>query len=334
MIATAGLAIDNNNAVFLLQSDAKTPYYPASPSATGAALSANCAIPLGLPGNIVNATIPRLAGARIWFSIGTPLTFLLNPGPGLVEPSVFNQSDPNYNVNFGFCEFTFNSAQVFVNISYVDFVSNVPIALTLNDTSGSSQHVSGMKANGLATVTSGLRAQTAADGRRWSSLIVQKNGQDLRALSPNSGITNNPSWFQTYYTDYVNQGLALLSPLHLSPALTNTCLAVWSKYTSTPLQVNTQASYGTVSGRVNSSGILDFSDGSTFSKPTSADIFSNSTGPFATGGNAKTNAIIPRLAAAFNRSVLLLASQTPNGTSAGQYYTTSPTNVSVALDEV
>lgn len=208
---TAGIAIDNNNAVFLLQSDAKTAYYPASPSATGQALAANVSIPLGGPGNTVNATIPRLAGARIWFSVDKPLTFLVNPGPGLVEPSVFNQSDPNYNTNFSFCEFTFNSAQVFVNISYVDFVSNLPIALTLNDTAGSVQHVGGMKADGLATVATGLRAQTAKDGRRWSSLIVQSGGKDLRALSPNSGITNNPDWFATYWTEYVNNGEAFVS---------------------------------------------------------------------------------------------------------------------------
>lgn len=123
-----------------------------------------------------------------------------------MEPSVFNQSDPNYNTNFSFCEFTFNSAQVFVNISYVDFVSNLPVALTLNDTSGSTQHVSGMRADGLATVAKGLRAQTSKDGRRWSSLIVQSGGKDLRALSPNSGITNNPDWFSTYWTTYVNNG--------------------------------------------------------------------------------------------------------------------------------
>lgn len=217
----AGLAIDNNNAVFLLQSDAKTPYYPVSPSSTGAPIGVDAAIHLGAPGNTVNATIPRLAGARIWFSIGKQLTFLLNPGPGLVEPSVFNQADPNYNTNFGFCEFTFNSAQVFVNISYVDFVSNVPIALTLDDTSGTSQHVGGMKPDGLATVAQGLRAQTAKDGRRWSSLIIQSDGKALRALSPNSGVTNNPSWFETYWTDYVNQGQI---PSHLIPPVTQLTL--------------------------------------------------------------------------------------------------------------
>ncbi|EME49681.1 glycoside hydrolase family 64 protein [Dothistroma septosporum NZE10] len=301
-----GRAIDNNDAVFMLQADARTPYYPASPSKVGSPVPVNIAISLGAPGNTVTATIPRLAGARIWFSIGNPLTFLLNPGPGVVEPSVFNRSDPNYNINFGFCEFTFNSAQVFVNISYVDFVSNVPIALTLADTSGGSQHVAGMSSDGLATVAKGLRAQTVADGRRWGSLIVQSGGKDLRALSPNSGITTNPTWFETYWTDYVNQ--------------------VWDKYSSQQLIVDTQASWGEVKGQVNSSGYLDFGDGSTFSKPTSADIFSSNSGPFATGGNAKTNAIIPRLCAGFNRSTLLASDQAPNGTSPPQYYQNAITN--------
>jgi hypothetical protein len=309
-----GQAIDNNGALFLLQSDAITPYYPASPSSTSQAIPVNISIPLGAPGNIVTATIPRLAGGRIWFSQGSPLTFLLNPGPGLVEPSVFNPSDPNYSRNFGFCEFTFNSAQVFVNISYVDFVSNIPVALTLQDTSGASQHVSGMRADGLATVCQGLRAQTASDGRRWSSLIVQNNGQDLRALSPNSGITINPEWFSKYWTDYVNQ--------------------VWTKYTTDTLTVDTQGAWGEVQGQVGSQANLNFGAAGLFPKPNAKDVFGNSTGPFATGGNAETNAIIPRLAAGFNRSTLLLSNQAPNGTTPAQYYTNAVTNVNKERDPI
>jgi hypothetical protein len=106
----------------------KTLYYPASPSSTGAALGANCAIPLGAPGSTTTITIPQIAGGRIWFSIGKPITFLLNPGPGLVEPSVSNSADPNIDVMWDFCEFTYNSSQLFANISYVDFVS-IPIAM-------------------------------------------------------------------------------------------------------------------------------------------------------------------------------------------------------------
>lgn len=74
-----------------------------------------------------------------------------------------------------------------------------------------------MKANGLEQICKGLQDQTAKDGRRWSSLIVKsKAGQNLRALSPNSGILLNPSWFKTYWDDYVNQGKLLLIPLPAS----------------------------------------------------------------------------------------------------------------------
>lgn len=92
-----GQAIDNGNKIFLLQSDGKTHYYPDSPSETGSSLAQDCAIPLGPPGNTVTVTVPHLAGSRIWFSVNDKLTFLLNPGPAIVEPSVNNPSDPNIN---------------------------------------------------------------------------------------------------------------------------------------------------------------------------------------------------------------------------------------------
>lgn len=234
--------------------------------------------------------------------------FAVNPGPGLVEPSVFNQSDPNINTNFGFAEFTFNASQLFANISYVDFVGP-PISLTLTDTSGAVQHIAGLPANGMQTIASGLIAQTAKDTRRWSSLIVNNSsGQLLRILSPNSGILLNPTWFQTYWTDYINQ--------------------VYSQYTSQALTVDTQASFGNVTAQVGSKGNLNFGNNILFAKPTSADIFSCSTGPFATGSNAETNTIIPRLAAAFNRSTLLLTYNIPDGAGPTQYYTNATTNVS------
>ncbi|KAL6241514.1 hypothetical protein RBB50_011537 [Rhinocladiella similis] len=284
-----GTAIDNNNALFLLSSDGNTPYYPTSPGATGSALSQDCAIALGAPGNTVNVTIPHIAGGRIWFSVGSPLTFLLNPGPALVEPSVTNPSDPNTNINWGFAEFTFNSDQLYANISYVDFVG-LPIALTLTTVNSGTQHVSGMPANGLDQICSGLQAQHAADGKGWDQLIITRDGQNLRALSPNQGMVMNPDLFNGYYDDYVNRA--------------------WSKYTNQPLSIDTQASYGTVSAQVSAGGKLSFG-GSEFSKPSTSDIFTCSTGPFATGANAETNAIIPRLAAAFNRSTLLVSDVFP-----------------------
>src|ERR1700759_3357406 len=64
-----GQALDNGNALTLLTSDGRTPYYPASPAAPGSPLGADCAIPLGPSGGApVTVTVPHLAGARLWFS--------------------------------------------------------------------------------------------------------------------------------------------------------------------------------------------------------------------------------------------------------------------------
>jgi hypothetical protein len=301
-----GQAINNNNALFLLQADGQTPYYPTSPSSNGTPLAVNCGITLGPPGSTTNVTIPQIAGGRIWFCVGDTLTFLLNPGPGLVEPSVSNTSDPNYNKSWDFCEFTFNSTQLFINISYVDFVC-LPIALTLLNTSGVTQHVSGMPTNGLNTVCSGLIAQNAIDGAGWNQLIVASATGNLRALSPNDGIIMNSSLFSGYYANYVN--------------------AVWSRYANNPVTIDTQAQWGTITGQV-SNDLLAFPEIGTFTQPSAADIFSCSTGPFAAASTntAEMGDITARLAAAFNRSTLLLDSSQPDDEVISSYYSTSPTN--------
>jgi hypothetical protein len=302
----SGQAINNGNALMLLESDGETPYYPASPSAVGSPLAVDCAIPLNASGGSpVTITVPQLAGARLWFSIGTPITFLLNPGPALVEPSVTNSSDPNIDLQWDFAEFTYTATELFANISMVDFAC-IPIGLTLTDTSGNTQTVSGLPAGGLDTVCSGLTAQQAADGNPWTDLIVKSGGANLRALSPQNGIVFNSSLLSGYYNDYVT--------------------AVWDKYESATLTVDTQASYGTVTGQV-TGGSLTFPGVGSFAQPTAADIFSCSTGPFSTAGaSGEVLAIIPRLAAAFNRSTLLIDSDQPDGENPANYYANAITN--------
>jgi len=302
-----GQAINNNNQLFLLQADGQTPYYPASPTQNGTPLAVNCAIALGPPSSTTTVTIPQIAGGRVWFSVNDTLTFLLNPGPGLVEPSSSNPSDPNYNKTWDFCEFTFNSSQLFANITYVDFVS-LPIALTLTNTSGGTQHVSGIPANGLTTVCNALTAQNQIDNAGCNQLIVNgPSGSPLRAVSPNTGIVMNSSLFSGYYSGYVNQ--------------------VWSKYTNTPLTVDTQAQWGSPTATVVGS-LLTFPGVGTFDQPSAGDIFSCSTGPFAAAATntAEMGAIGARLAAAFNRSTLLLDTDQPDGEAVANYYSTAPTN--------
>ncbi|GKT43740.1 glucan endo-1,3-beta-glucosidase [Colletotrichum spaethianum] len=304
-----GLDLNRNNAVFLLQADGVTGYYPASPSDILQPLQSDCAIPLGAPGSTRKLTIPQIAGGRIWFSRDGPLKFLLNPGPAVVEPSATNTADPNYNLNWGFCEFTFNSFQVFVNISYVDFVS-VPVSLTLENDAGKVTTVPGFPSNALDTICDRLRAQDAADGAGWSKLVVRTpdGSANLRALSPNSGIVMQPDLFQGYYQPYVD--------------------AVWDKYCGADLTVNTQAEWGDVKGRVGSDNLLSFGDVGSFAQPSARDIFSCSTGPF--GGypknQAEMGAIGARIAAAFNRSTLLINDQQPEGESVGKYYKDARTN--------
>jgi hypothetical protein len=298
-----GQAINNGDALMLLEADGHTVYYPSSPSSPGSALGANCAIPLGAPGSTISITIPQIAGGRIWFSVGAPITFLLNPGPALVEPSVSNPSDPNINVMWDFCEFTFNSAQIYANISYVDFVS-IPISLALTNSSGTVQSVSGMSSTGLDTVCSNLIAQHAADGAGWNQLVVTSGGRNLRALSPNNGIVMNSSLFSGYYQPYVNE--------------------VWSKYSGQSLTVDTQASWGSVSGTV-SGGVLNFPGVGSFAQPSAADIFSCSTGPFA-NASGEMGTLIARISAAFNRSTLLIDTDQPDGENPSNYYQNSITN--------
>jgi len=284
-----GQAINNNYAVFLLQADGTTPFYPASPSATGSAVGTNCAIPLAAPGNSKTITIPQLVGGRIWFSVDATLTFLINPGPALVEPSVTNQSDPNINISWGFAEFTYNSSQLYANITYVDFVS-IPIALSLTNTSGAVSTVQGLPSSGLDTVCSQLQAQSTSDGvAGWRNLIVTSNGKNLRALSPNNGLTVHPGDFSGYFEPYVNQ--------------------VWQQYTTQTFQVN--ASSLQASGQVSSSNNELTLSGEAFSKPSTADIFSCNSGPFTTGSDQTRNQLIPQLAAAFNRTTLLETNTTP-----------------------
>ncbi|KAI1133038.1 glucanase B [Nemania abortiva] len=306
-----GLDINNNYSYAFLEPDGKTLYYPASPSEPLQPLAVDCAIPLGAPGATTTVTIPQLAGGRIWFAIGSKLTFLLNPGPGIVEPAVTNTSDANYNLNWGFCEFTYNTDQLFVNISYVDFVS-IPIALSLLNTSGVTQTVQGLPTDGLDQICTQLTAQGASENPGWAKLVVKgPDGKNLRALSPNSGRVADSSLFDGYFQPYVDQA--------------------WSKYASADLNIDTQAQWGVVTGRV-TNGLLSFPNVGTFAQPSATDIFSCSTGPFSnypTATSVEMGAIGARLAAAFNRSTLVASANQPEAVQTdgvNNYYQTSPTN--------
>lgn len=308
-----GIAISNGQRV-LVQANGRDLYFPQPVAHIGTPLHADCAIPLGPPGHTTTVHIPQMAGGRIWFSCHRRLTFLLNPGPqaALVEPSVLNPSDPNAGVNFGFAEFTLNNDQLFANISYVDFVSQLPIALTLETAGGAVQHVSGMAPDGIDRLCDGLRRQARQDGRPWDKLVVQgKEGgpRALRVLSPTHGDAVGAS-FGNYFEAYVDD--------------------VWRMYSAShggrQLRINTQAAGGWVTGQTDvHKGELVLGN-ERFPKPNSADILGCNSGPFTTGPSAHRNSIIPRLAAAFQRSALGLDGVDEHPSDPSTFYTREPTN--------
>lgn len=244
-----GIAIQHNGARALMKANGKDLYFPESPSEILQQLKEDCAIPLP-PGTDVSINVPQIAGGRIWFAMDGKLTFLLNPGPALVEPSVLNPSDPNALVNFGFCEFTLNNDQLFANISYVDFVPQIPIALRLENTAGHVQEVLGMPTDGLDRICDGLRQQAQKENMPWDKLIVQHEGKNLRALNSTHGNAVGAN-FDGYYEPHVEE--------------------VWRKYSDQCCKVNTQAGPGVLEGRVNDKG--EFVIGNEcFGKPSTADI--------------------------------------------------------------
>lgn len=298
----SGLAIQQNGQRCLMKANGRELYFPSSPSTILQPLTEDCAIPLGPPGNTINLTIPQIAGGRLWFSINGKLTFLLNPGPALVEPSVLNPSDPNAKVDFGFCEFTLNNDQIYANISYVDFVPRMPIAISLENADGSVERVAGMAPDGLDRICDALRAQAAKDGKPWDKLIIQHEGRNLRALNATHGGAVGAS-FDGYFEPYVER--------------------VWEKYRQQSCRINTQAGPGIVEGRINHRDEFVIG-GEAFGKPNTTDILGCNSGPFTTGPSATRNAIIPRLAAAFVRSALLCTNEHPS--QPHTFYNEEPTN--------
>ncbi|KAL2215424.1 hypothetical protein M432DRAFT_127320 [Thermoascus aurantiacus ATCC 26904] len=85
-----------------LQNQTQSSSVYAYPARSQQNLEVDCAISLGALGTTTTITIPYLAGGRIWFSQDSRLTFFLNPGPALVEPSVLNTFDPNRNIHWDF----------------------------------------------------------------------------------------------------------------------------------------------------------------------------------------------------------------------------------------
>lgn len=284
-----------DNRVVLLRSDG-SPYYPSSPSSPQTPLPVDCAIPL--PNQV---TVPRMSAARLYVVTGgARLDFFLNPGPALVHPSFLNTSDANYGKDFSFAEFTFDDAGLYADISYVDFVGP-PVGLDLTAASAPEQSVAGLPAGAV----DGIASDLASVGGPWGGLVQKRSdGRNLRVIAAHHNAGN--------FAGYLDARIE----------------AVWQRYSGSTLTVDSQnPSLGSFTGRV-SGGVLTFDNGETFGKPVTADVLSCDTGPFAIpqGASAARIAIVPRLAAAFNRTTLLDNPLQPTAEDPAKFYRNPVTN--------
>jgi len=264
------------------------------------------AIPLGGSGSQLTVTLnDYVIGGRVWFSVDNKIQFFVNPGPGLVQPG-FTSSDPNWQTNWTFCEFTFNSANLYANISYVDMVA-LPVSMASTGAAGS-QSVSPLPSGALGAIADGLRTQHGTDGAPWDQLVVADSaGTVVRVLSP----SHSPTDFGGYWNNYLN--------------------AVWSHYSSTPLTINGQGGIGSYTGTVSGDTIVFAglnTNGVPFTKPSAVDIFGCASGPLYNSGADARGAVAARLAAALNRSSLLVSGgdNQPDGVTPAQYYQDPTTN--------
>ncbi|MFF2247148.1 glycoside hydrolase family 64 protein [Streptomyces sp. NPDC058142] len=287
-------------------------YHPDSPSAPQTPLPVDCAIPLGAAGSAPKVlTLPQMYGARVYFVRDNTLDFFLNPGPSLVEPAFATSTDANYGKTWSFCEFTFNSDQLYANISYVDLVTALPIGLTLE---GDATHtVEPLPDGAVEKIAADLAAQTAKDGQPWDKLVIRGgDGKVLRVISPQNLMApyfDRPDQmpFKDVWDSYVDQ--------------------VWEKYRTTDLKIDLQGGRGVFTGRV-SGDTLTFNGGHSFPKPASKDIFTCNHGPFTNnpGDPDDKKGLLARLAAGFNRSIMLTHPEQPNGTTTADYYQGDVTN--------
>ncbi|MQA09293.1 MAG: beta-1,3-glucanase [Pseudonocardiaceae bacterium] len=272
-----------------------TPYYPPSP-AEQTPLE-DCAIPL--QGSGTELTVPRMSGARVYIATEEKLEFFVNPGPALVAPSFLDENDANYQKNWSFCEFTFNDTQLYANISYVDFVS-IPLGLYLTTSSSGEQTVAGLPAGAIDVIAGELAKQQDAE---WGQLV--HGDGPVRVVSPHY----REDLFTDYLAGYIDEA--------------------WQKYTGETLTVDTQRpELGKVNGKVGGDGKLTFDGAESFGKPVTADVFSCDTGPFQIkeGDSDVRKAIVPRLAAALNRTTLRDNPNQPHGEDPNNFYQNSATN--------
>ncbi|CRG86071.1 hypothetical protein PISL3812_03074 [Talaromyces islandicus] len=303
---------NKNKAPVMLQSDGSW-YYPTSTGEVGIPqpITADIAIPMNDKGQTTDITIPGyLVSARIWFAVGNLQFFATSNADGtysITQPSETNTADPSAGVNWGFVEFDYEEKSgIYANISYVDFVG-IPLGMTLTNSTGGVQTALGLPATAVNSICGDLKTQAAKDGKPWDKLCQSINGTTLRVLSPYSfmSVPTNTG-FSDYFDDYVDK--------------------VWDHYSSTGLTLLPQNGLPNVTCTVSGDTLGCPGDNKNYTKPSTADIFGCSSGPFTVDQAVDSPihiAAVPRLCAAFNRGTFLLDGGDVQPSLGAKYYYTN-----------
>ncbi|KAL6860324.1 hypothetical protein ACO1O0_004351 [Amphichorda felina] len=298
-------------AVVFVRADGSLLYPSSGGSEVPVDIGQDMKIPLAA-GEALDMDLPTaLESGRVYFAAGE-LQFgvvLGAEGESIVQPAPNNPSDPSADLNWGIVELTYNEdGSLWANISYVDFVG-MPLGIELIGNGNDTQSAYGVSGDAVARICETLQAQTDSDGRPWASLCMGGDSGPVRALSPTAYTDIDSEGFKDYYDDYVNE--------------------VWSKYSSSPLVINTQTPAGSVNCQVQDDQLACDGDSRAYPKPTAWDIWGCNSGPFTVFGedNDIHEAVVPRLCAAFVRSTLLLdGGDTQPSLGQESYYTADPTN--------
>lgn len=293
----AGMSDGDGKAMFVRKDG--TVYFPEAGGPEPQPLPEDPAIPVD---GTVEVTVPRMYGARVYFVTNDKLEFQVVQGADgvttVVHPNFVSDEDPNFGKDWSFAEFTLNETQLYANVTYVDFVA-APIGLHLKH-KGGTQEVPGLPTGSLDKIAASLKEQ----GEKWPALVQEANGKPVRVLNPN----HRAGDFEGYLEPYVDE--------------------VYTKYAGETLFIDTQRpEIGVLEGKVEGSELVF--GGERFAKPTSADIWGCSSGPFENNPDTDSPqrlAIVPRLAAAFNRTTLLINNEQPHGEDPTTFYQHNPTN--------
>jgi hypothetical protein len=223
-------------------------FTPINGGAQGSTTSYSIAIPSGG----LAMQLPYLKSARIYISLGAPLTIVANlPDLTWASPALTsNATDPDFNLLTDFIEFNYqinaksHVSQLFANLTQVDLFS-IPMQQTVTGAIHGTQ-TTGILPNSRAAIMNALSADPT-----FSVLVINKTAtgtsvSPLRAISVKNAIKNTdnntanvPHWANmSYFDNYIS--------------------SVWTFYKSHTLTLYTSA-FGTYTGTVNGSNQFVFS---------------------------------------------------------------------------